>query len=93
VPLFGLTADEAAKHNARHDDDDDDDPAKQVSEAATCSSPQRAQVSGPTAWQIVKDTNNAGIQTYVEWWRQDGNTFADVPPVTNNRDDDDNNER
>ena len=23
---------------------------------------------GPTAWQIVKDVTNGGIQSYVNWW-------------------------
>jgi len=75
VPMFGMTDDATAKYNAEHAHDEDNDPAKQV--------------YGPTAWQIVKDTKNAGIQTYVEWWRQEGNTFDDVPVSNSNNDDDD----
>jgi hypothetical protein len=32
-------------------------------------------VHGPTAWQIVKDTTNGGIQSCLPWWEQEGATF------------------
>jgi hypothetical protein len=32
-------------------------------------------VHGPTAWQIVKDTQNNGIQSCVPWWEQNGIRF------------------
>lgn len=33
--------------------------------------------NGPTAWQIVRQVENNGIQSYFPWWDQQGLTFDD----------------